>query len=303
MPFIIIGGWNIFAEYSGVNQKEPVETFEWISNSSDRFFYEDCRDALIKVDGAKEWLKNYTYNKKESRLQFNSGLGIQIELSHNHSGASHSSILWSYKHLLNDWNSWVYKSKRYSGMRAYKEQQISLSNVLDLLSQCDKWVSYDGVGHEALLIENAIKAKWSSFELKGEVLEDVTILKIQTILKQIQNDWLMIRAEEDAKQIERSHSEMIDSLEFLYENPSRWFDSKYGCSLTPGHPKNIPPRAMDDMDAAYPGYKGHIANIINNFNMFSQLFNDPVVNGNYSERAKIINTIMTESGIVAGCIN
>jgi hypothetical protein len=65
-----------------------------------------------------------------------------------------------------------------------------------------------------------------------------------------------------------NHQNLIGCLEFLYEHPARWFDSSHGCNLMPGHPSNITPRAMDEMEAKYPGYKYHIAIVLSAMQAF-----------------------------------
>ena len=68
---IYAGGWAGFREESGATRKESPEDFSWMgeqvilgavttryfSSKSDRMYYEDCRDALERVEGAKNWLR------------------------------------------------------------------------------------------------------------------------------------------------------------------------------------------------------------------------------------------------------
>jgi hypothetical protein len=81
--------------------KEPFETFGWMSES-DKFFFEDVRRALDETPGSREYLKN---NEVRQCMPFH------IVLSERHSGASHYSILRSYKHALENWDEWVFRQK------------------------------------------------------------------------------------------------------------------------------------------------------------------------------------------------
>ena len=249
----IIGGWKTFAEENGVNQKEPMENFDWCS-PKEKFYLSDCKDGLERVEGAKEWLK--TYMRPKNEYPFSTGLGEQIVLSEKHSGASFDSILWRYKYLLNNWDTFVYEQKKSVALKAYKDLIPPSYVYRRLLANCAYYLKKNSTQ-----MYDLVQGDWASYA--PELHSAKTVDEIQRIMAPLVQELDELDGEERAHEAGRIHCELISSLEFLYENPVRWFDSDSGSYLSPGHPKRITARAMHEMEDAYPGYKHHIEMVTN----------------------------------------
>jgi hypothetical protein len=254
---IIIGGWKAFAEEAGVNKKEPMENFDWLPSEEDKMYYNDMRAALDKVEGSRDFVKNYVYVKGTLPFGGTIGNALANASSVGHSGASASSILWSYQNALKDWDNFVFKTKEYKGLREYKSLQVPIWQVENLLMDCHAWiVDSDWHPADAAELEKTIKLECAKLCLTG------TVREIKAILTEILEDLNAIELNENIKKNERQHTELLESLEFLYENPIRWFDTPSGCTLSPRHPTYITEKAMTDMEKKTPGYKKHIENVL-----------------------------------------
>lgn len=282
----ILGGWKRFAEENGVNKKEPMETFDWCS-PEEKFYLSDCRDGLEKVEGAKEWLKTYTCPKKED--PFSTGLGEKIVLSDHHSGASFQSILWRYKYLLNNWDTFVYEQKKRVTVKAYKDLIPPSYVYRRLLANCTYYLKKNSTQ-----MYDLIQGDWALYA--PEVDAAKTVDEIQRTMTPLVQELDELDREDMAREAEREHTSLIGSLEFLYENPVRWFDSESGCYLSPGHPKRITARAMDEMEDAYPGYKHHIEMVTKAIDRLSSY------PWEYRSDGAFTKTFMAEQGVVAGVL-
>jgi hypothetical protein len=255
---IIVGGWPAFAEQTGVHKKESMETFNWIPSETDRFYYNDLRAALDKVEGSREWLKTYEFDEERDTYPFNSEIGSQLimAMSNNHSGSSAYVMLYNYTMALKNWDSFVLRIKEFHGRRQFKQQQIPYEVVNRILSACNEWLAGGSFGLDAVNLETNILTTCAMHGYAGSVPQ------IKKVLKQIKMDYDISHAEEKRKYEEDSHKDLMSSIKFLYKNPIRWFDTPHGCSLHPGHPTKITERAMDEMEASVPGYKEHIKNVL-----------------------------------------
>jgi hypothetical protein len=255
---IIVGGWPAFAEQAGVNKKEPIETFEWIPSESDKFYYSDICGALNTVEGSREWLKNYEFDEERDTYPFNSEIGCKLimAMSKNHSGASASSFLINYSMALRDWNSFVLRVKEFHGRMAFKRQQIPSDVVNSILDSCNLWVVRMNKCERATEIEGDILMKCATYGFTS------TVPQIKNVLEQIKRDYEAIQAEDSHRYEEGKHRSLMVSLEFLYKNPIRWFDTPSGCTLSPSHPRRISEKAMAEMELRFPGYKKHIDNVL-----------------------------------------
>ena len=255
---VIVGGWRAFAEATGVNKKEPVENFDWIPSESDKFYYNDLRAALDAVEGSREWLKDYVYDKNKEPYPYSCEIGEKVSkaMSGGHSGASGSAILSCYRSALKDWDTFVFKTKEHVGLKAYKEQQIPLWKVRSLLDKCHIWISTEDEEMRVFL-QNMLFTECAKLCLTG-----MHVPEIRATLCYIEKDLTIIQLEDDKKKAEQDHQDLMGSIEFLYEHPIRWFDTPQGCSLRPGHPKNITKRAIAEMEAKFPGYNQHIENVL-----------------------------------------
>jgi len=238
----MLTSWTNYAEANGVNKKEPVETFDWL-DSDNAAYYEDCRDALTRAN-ARETLKNYTFDEKSSGLPFCSGPLAEVKLDHGHSGSSATSILWTYRRILNDWDGWVFSVKQKKAMQDYNEK-FPFNKIDSIINICKMSESDD-------LAESIMEEYCGQLGITGSPQE------IMAFLTPIWTELNEIREKERGDQNEHDHRDLIRCLEFLYEHPFRWFDTPQGCHLNPVHPNFISDRAMNEMDAKYPGYASHI---------------------------------------------
>jgi hypothetical protein len=293
---IIVGSWTAYAEEHGVNKKEPVETFDWLSTEHDPFAYKDLKAALDRVDGAREWLKTYTKRSRHD-YSFSEPIGEQIRvlLTVGHSGASGTALMWDYKRALNDWDGWVFAKKRQSAMRTYEKTQINLYTVDYLLWHCEAAVGRVPAKKAISSAENILKFECSKYNHQFTSVPD-----LKQILTLIKDDWESIREEDMKEYNEGVHCELIGSIEFLYEHPSRWFDSPRGCGLSPGHPSKITERAMDEMEAKYPGYKAHIAAVLSGMASFP--WSREFAELEWTERSERIKDFMYLNQIVPGVL-
>ena len=305
---IIVGGWSEFAEKAGVNKKEDVETFEWIQDESERFYCEDCRAALLKIEGAKEWLKTYTCKERGYSLFEPFGDALANLMTPNHSGSSFTFILWRYKSLLNDWDTYVYETKKHVARSSYKKQQIDKETVIQLLDMAKEVLRLkeeeDEVTTPVLkgMIEPLSKMQQSRNAMDGFLLKCATyglsesVETTMNILKEILEDHEHIEQEDLHKQREREYRELLHGLEFLYENPCRWFDSPSGCVLSPVHPKNVSVRAIEEMEIRHPGYTTHIAKVSEGITVFFKMmqYNEP----DATLYRGILNAFMLNFGII-----
>lgn len=293
---IYIGGWKQFREDCGATRKEAVEDFSWMGvqtvgscmnlwsseprpatfgDDSNRKYYEDCRDALAKIEGAKEWLKNYV--KPEKGESFDDAIGKQIHLHSGHSGCSYYSILWSYKYLLNNWDDWVLKQKERHAMTHYLHMRVDPYKIVELVQDIDQILKgeplSDGVvrcklkGHSIALLGGqdppSIYRSQEHILLRAAAmgLEGKSIQEILDICLYIVKENREIHAKEEEEQNERQHHDLIGALVFKYEHPSRWFDTARGSTLFPTDPSYITERAYVEMEEKYPGYRFHIQEI------------------------------------------
>ena len=271
---VYIGGWKQFREDCGATRKEAMEDFSWMGvqtigtcmkiwsseprpatfgDDSNRIYYEDCRDALARIEGAKEWLKNYV--KPEKGDSFDDAIGNQIHLHSGHSGCSYYSILWSYKYLLNNWDDWVLKQKERDAMTHYRRMRVEPYAIAHLVGDAEKILK--GVPPSSVYnSQEHILRRADAIGLEGKSIQE-----IHDICLQIMEENEEIRAKEEAEQNERQHQDLIGGLVFKYENPSRWFDTVRGSTLFPVDPSYITQRAYVEMEAKYPGYRSHIQDI------------------------------------------
>ncbi len=295
---IYIGGWKQFREDCGATRKEEMEDFSWMGvqtigdcrnlwsseprpatfgDASNRANYEDCRDALAKIEGAKEWLKNYV--KPEGKDSFDDEIGKQIQLHAGHSGCSYYSILWCYKYLLNNWDDWVLEQKEKDAMTHYLDMRVDPYAIVDLVRDIEQFLKGeplgDGLvacklkGHSIALLggqdppsiymsQERLLQKASAFGLEGKSFQEILDICLY-IVKENRK----IRAkEEEEEQWERQHHDLIGALVFKYQHPIRWFDTQYGSDLFPANPSYITERAYAELEAKYPGYKVHMNRVV-----------------------------------------
>ena len=275
------GGWKAFAEENGVNKKEEMENFDWLPSEWDKFAYVDCRQALDGVEGSREWLKTYVRSKEEYSFSCEMSNSLVALMRTGHSGASFTGLMWSYKNLLNDWDTWVFLTKKHHYRREYKQRQIEQMTCFRLLQLFEDKKDQE-LKEQCAMHGLARDSTWELSDIIKTILDDNRVI-----------------GEEDAREdAERAHRELIGSLEFLYKTPCRWFDSRFGCSLRPGHPSNITARAMADMEDKYPGYRKHISQVLQGIQTFNA--EHRLENFDYYSHvgSEILDDFMKEQGIV-----
>ena len=243
-----------------MTKKEPVEDFSWMDRGASEFHnwrwtltdaadYEECREALAKVEGAREYLKTYVAKEEGEGLNFHDPIGDQIVLGSHHSGASHYALLWSYHHLLNDWDGWVLKCKEYAAFNEYKKLQVDSGIITGLYHNCRVFLN----GNRAQ--EGEIRAHAQKYGLHG------TVEEVYPILSHLFTEHMARMALEAEQQKKQAHNNLIDGLKWKYKHPSRWFDTPWGSTIAPTTPDYITPEAYADMEAKYPGYRAHIQRV------------------------------------------
>ena len=247
-PKIYVGGWARFREESGVTKNEPVEDFSWMGGAVG--YYEDCRDALNRVEGAREYLKTYVGVGDEDGFDFQDPIGQQIRLDSGHSGSSYTGILWSYKSLLNDWDGWVQMQKERTAFEKYTRLQVRSSVIVNLYTMFKALAEGTYPVDETKLLEIV-----SSYGLRGTSQE---IYPILTHLYTEHMARIALQAEEEDR---REHVSLISGLKWKYKNPSRWFDTPWGSTISPATPNSITEEAYEEMEQLYPGYRQHIEQV------------------------------------------
>jgi len=263
-PQIFIGGWARFREECGVTKKEAFEDFRWMAQQESTFNglrwtindpsdFEDCRDALKRVEGGTEYLKNYVPLEEDEGINFHDPIGEQIKLGDHHSGGSYYAMLWTYRALLNDWDGWVLAQKEKGAFGAYQKIQVKPEVISSLYHSAKMFLdgnrgTYPVV--ESDLLENA--AQWG---LNGGIEE------IYPILSQLFAEHMARLALQAQQQKKREHNELIEGLKWKYKHPSRWFDTPWGSSISPPTPHYITENAYAEMEAKYPGYRTHIQRV------------------------------------------
>jgi len=223
----------VFKISYGVEQKEPLEDFSWIKH--DKEDYELAKLALDTTPGSRDYLKNYTFNKYVSSMPFSDPVGLSLlsKFGDHHSGSSVTILAWSYKSALNDWDSFVYKTKEYYALKDYKEKQL---NEADLLTY---------------RTPDALRAAFNLRYTDTEITQMVRDLKEE------------IQQNKEAKKLQEKKEYLdsrIDILIHHYEHPSRWFDSVNGSSLF-GSPENITHEMLEHMTELYPDYLSHVIKV------------------------------------------
>ena len=243
---IYIGGWARFREECGATKKEPFEDFSWMGSpilGTDAVYapfmrtdYEDCRDAVARVEGAKEYIK--TYKEKEG-LNFQDPIGQQIQLHGGHSGSSATCLLWAYKMLLNDWDGWVLQVKEQCAYKAYEQLQAQFSVI--------HWIVR--MSKNAGVIQSL---------LEEHGLGGLTVEEGVAIVTHIYDEFIARQRENQKQQEAYELREAVSSLEFKYKHPMRWFDTREGSSIGLRRVNDIREPAMAEMTRRHPDYPAHI---------------------------------------------
>lgn len=268
---IYIGGWARFRHECAVTKKEPVEDFSWMARQESTFNglswtisnpseYEDCREALNRVEGAREYLKTYVAKEEGEGFNFTDSIGEQIKLGNHHSGASYFAMLWTYKNLLNDWDGWVLAQKEWRAFQEYKKVQVEPHIITGLYHSCRQCIDGKNRGSD---LEKDLLAGAAAHGLNGRIHE------IYPILSHLFTEHMARLALEAQEEKKRAHQDLIGGLQFKYMHPVRWFDTPWGSTISPTTPHYITEEAFVEMEAKYPGYRAHIQRVQSAIRQFS----------------------------------
>jgi hypothetical protein len=264
MSTIYIGGWARFRQECDVTKKEAFEDFSWMAQQESTFNnfrwtindpsdFEDCRDALKRVEGGTEYLKNYEPLEEGEGINFNDPIGEQIKLGSHHSGGSYYSMLWTYKALLNDWDGWVLAQKERGAFEAYRKIQVKPEVITSLYYRAKRFL--DGNSPPFPVVESELLESAAQWGLKGGIEE------IYPILSHLFTEHMARTALEAEHYKKRRHHDLVGGLKWKYKHPSRWFDTPWGSSISPTTPASITEEAFQEMEAKYPGYRAHIQKV------------------------------------------
>ena len=262
---IYVGGWARFREESGATRKEFPEDFSWMgeqdivgavpackfASTSDRTYYEDCRDALARVEGAKEWLTaSVGVEEGSGTFNFQDDIGKRIVLDSGHSGNSWCGMMWSYRGLLNGWDAWVLAQKEKEALREYKNIQVP-DYVFSRLSG-DAAAVLAGHSHPTEESVKTLAAQWGFQGSLGEISEMASSIHLEN---QEHNEKKRMKHEEE------KHCDLLGGVKWKYKYPSRWFDTPYGSSIRPRTPYEVTGRVIQEMEAKHPEYRQHLQRV------------------------------------------
>ena len=264
MSTIYIGGWARFREECAVTKKEAMEDFSWMAQQESTFNglswtindpsdFEDCREALKRVEGAREYLKTYIAKEEGEGINFDEPIGREIQLGSHHSGGSYYSMLWTYRALLNDWDGWVLGQKERGAFEAYQKIQVKPEIITSLYHTAKRFL--DGNRPPFPVVESELLQNAAQWGLKGRIEE------VYPILSHLYTEHMAQLALQAQQQKKRAHIDLIGGLKWKYKHPVRWFDTPWGSSISPTTPEYITPEAYAEMEATYPGYTQHIARV------------------------------------------
>jgi hypothetical protein len=131
---------------------EEPETFAWLQEERDDF--ERARAGLDSIPGSREYLKNYTFEKKET-IPFSDRCDILVSFGNDHSAHTSTQLAWNYKYLLNDWAGFVYENKEHYARKLYDAQQLSDVDLIPFVN---------GTGSRSAAVASIIKKFNLSFE-------------------------------------------------------------------------------------------------------------------------------------------
>jgi len=237
--------WSEYKYQAHVDKKETPETFDWISDSGIRYDYQTAKDALDNMPGSREYLKSYTCDKAGEYFNDPIGLPLLGAFGSHHSGASVTLLAWNYKHLLNNWDTFVLKTKTDLARRIYDDTQIT----------DDELRNYKRVSKDEF---NKIVSYLEDIQKRYDI--PYAIDTINALLDALVEE----RATEKLERIETEKKEIFEGrigvLIHHYKFPMRWKDYSGGSSLF-GSPFNVTEEMIQKVKLTYPDYREHIRNI------------------------------------------
>jgi len=256
----ILPPWSEYRKTVGVETKEPMETFDWILDSSFAYELKTAKLGMDSIEGSREFIKAYVPPldmKSDPKMD-----KILCAMGDHHSGASSSSIMNTYRYLLNNWDMFVERTKDREQRKIYDAQQIHYSDY-------DEYLAAYKLSLTSLEEEVKFYELCSLFRRKFDVLysnEEMTA--ILTKVRDEERKAGMAKMEDADK---RRFQDDIDMLTFLYRSPIRWFDYKGGISP---FSVNVTSKHIERMTELYPDYEDHYTTVktaLNEWNYLSAI--------------------------------
>ena len=237
--------WSEYKYQAHVDKKETPETFDWISDSGIRYDYQTAKDALDNMPGSREYLKSYTCDKAGEYFNDPIGLPLLGSFGSHHSGASVTLLAWNYKHLLNNWDTFVLKTKTELARRIYDETQIT----------DDELRKYKNISKDEF---SKIVSYLEGFQKHYDTPYGIDI--INSLLDALVEERAREKLERIAKEKKDIFEGRIGVLIHHYKFPMRWKDYSGGSTLF-GSPFNVTEEMIKKLELKYPDYREHIRNI------------------------------------------
>jgi hypothetical protein len=254
MSRTILPPWSEFRKTLGVEQPEPVETFDWILDHSWKKDLQMAKEGMDSIEGSRAFLKSYIRPLKEGKMD-PMRYRIGSAIGDHHSGASSGMVLNTYTYILNNWDTFVLKTKDREQRRAsnYDARQIHYSDqdeFLDVLKQFKKSETPENA--------TACGNMCLNFRQKfGVSYDNDALARLIPLIKREEGQDAMKKVEEaKALQIE----EEVGMLAFLYKCPIRWFSYQGG--LYPFSVRNVSTPHIVKMIALYPDFMEHYTAVL-----------------------------------------
>lgn len=247
MSRTILPPWSEFRKTLGVEQAEPIETFDWVLDASFKNDLQLAKKGIDGIEGARDFLKSYRRPLEESDID---PMRYQIgcAMGGHHSGASCGMIMNTYTYLLNNWDEFVLKTKEREQRENYDKRQIHYSDQDDFLAALKEAKANPESREKAVKFADICFNFRQRFRVSysNEALEQMI-----TLIKQEESQE-GLRKLDEAK--ERQLEKDISLLSFLYRCPIRWFSYKGG--IRP-FSVNVTAEHILRMTKLYPDYCDH----------------------------------------------
>ena len=254
----ILPPWSEYRKTVGVETKEPVETFDWILDTSFAHELKTAKVGMDSIEGSRAFLEAYVppLSMKSNPMLHK----ILCAMGDHHSGNSSRVIMNTYMYLLKNWDIFVEETKEREQRKSYDAQQIRYGDYDEYL---------DAYKRSKTSLEEEVKfyELCSIFRAKFNVLySNDEMTDILTKLRDEENKRGMAKVEAMDK---RRFDEEIELLTFLYRAPIRWFSYKGGIST---FSVTVTSQHIKRMREIYPDYKDHYMAVKNALNEWSCLF-------------------------------
>jgi hypothetical protein len=255
MSRTILPPWSEFRKTLGVEQPEPAETFDWILDVSWKKDLQMAKEGMDSIEGSRTFLKSYRHPLEQSSMD-PMRYRIGCAIGDHHSGASAGMALNTYKYLLNNWDTFVLKTKDREQRKAsnYEARQIHYSDQDDFLKALKEAKASPETPEKATAFANICLNFREKF---GVSYDNDTLARLIPLIKREEGQDAMKKLEEaKALQIE----EEVSMLTFLYKCPIRWFSYQGG--LYPFSVRNVSTPHIIKMIALYPDFMEHYTAVL-----------------------------------------